>query len=310
MSDVIVASRLAPFGMGEDVAMLVGLVPGAELKGAVQEGASPTSGPRPDLCASLGDWVRSVSVSRQGVVSVGARTRAASGARDTRRAASPSAIPRSSSTLPSLTRTSSQAALRASSESWALIRARTDSRVDAGSRARARARRSSSGAETATRRSKRSRPPFSTRRVASTTAAGCPSASRSASQRSVSVLDERVDAGVQARDGRRGRRRRGPRGAGGRRRLARRGGPAPNSSAMAAAPRLRARRARGRGGRRRGPGSQLAPARGDGALAGGDPAGEADAAHLQSLRRARQRSTVFARRSAIVSGPTPPGTGV
>lgn len=52
MSDVIVASRLAPFGMGEDVAQLVGLVPGAELKGAVQEKARLRRVDRgPDLCA-------------------------------------------------------------------------------------------------------------------------------------------------------------------------------------------------------------------------------------------------------------------
>lgn len=51
MSDVIVASRLAPFGMGEDVAMLVGLVPGAELKAAAQEARLRRVDRGADLCA-------------------------------------------------------------------------------------------------------------------------------------------------------------------------------------------------------------------------------------------------------------------
>ena len=56
--------------------------------------------------------------------------------------------------------------------------------------------------------------------------------------------------------------------------------------------------------------AERAPSRGDGALARGDPAREPDAEHAQRPRRARQRSTAFARSRAIVSGPTPPGTGV
>ncbi len=51
MSDVIVASRLAPFGMGEDMAQLVGLVPGAELKAAAQEARLRRVDRRADLCA-------------------------------------------------------------------------------------------------------------------------------------------------------------------------------------------------------------------------------------------------------------------
>jgi hypothetical protein len=51
MSDVIVASRLAPFGMGEDVAMLVGLVPGVELKAAAQEARLRRVDRGADLCA-------------------------------------------------------------------------------------------------------------------------------------------------------------------------------------------------------------------------------------------------------------------
>ena len=37
LSDVIVASRLAPIAMGEDVAMLLGLVPGADLMASAKE---------------------------------------------------------------------------------------------------------------------------------------------------------------------------------------------------------------------------------------------------------------------------------
>lgn len=37
LSDVIVASRLVPFGLGEDIAQLLGLVPGAELKASIQD---------------------------------------------------------------------------------------------------------------------------------------------------------------------------------------------------------------------------------------------------------------------------------
>lgn len=51
MSDVIVASRLAPFGMGEDLAQLVGLVPRAELKAATQETRLRRVDRGPDLCA-------------------------------------------------------------------------------------------------------------------------------------------------------------------------------------------------------------------------------------------------------------------
>ncbi len=51
MSDVIVASRFAPFGMGEDIALLVGLVPGAELKATAQETRFRRVDRGPDLCA-------------------------------------------------------------------------------------------------------------------------------------------------------------------------------------------------------------------------------------------------------------------
>ncbi len=51
MSDVIVASRLAPFGMGEDVAMMVGLVPSADLKAAAQEARLRRVDRGADLCA-------------------------------------------------------------------------------------------------------------------------------------------------------------------------------------------------------------------------------------------------------------------
>lgn len=51
MSDVIVASRLAPFGMGEDAAMMVGLVPSADLKAAAQEARLRRVDRGADLCA-------------------------------------------------------------------------------------------------------------------------------------------------------------------------------------------------------------------------------------------------------------------
>lgn len=51
LSDVVVASRLAPFGMGEDLAQLLGLVPTAELKAASLEARLRRIDRGADLCA-------------------------------------------------------------------------------------------------------------------------------------------------------------------------------------------------------------------------------------------------------------------
>lgn len=51
LSDVVVASRLAPFGMGENLAQLLGLVPTAELKAASLEARLRRIDRGADLCA-------------------------------------------------------------------------------------------------------------------------------------------------------------------------------------------------------------------------------------------------------------------